>query len=204
MSYEQMSVWDYMKAREIPEITPARYMKPDDAICEGCKWRETEGRELEVDLKTGYTWVHKCPGTACANWRNGTPLNLTDEKPDHKEVVWYEEEDKPYCFNRDWLPPMDFIIPRLEEEFGIQFLYSEPEWNDGRPCYSFKFRGGAVMEITEDAYSGGADKGKRFVGVNFETKNEGFGAPCDNYWRVTRAVREAFKRSKKKKEKTNG
>ena len=42
--------------------------------CDGCEY-EREGT-LEIDSRTGDRWRYGCPGTACANWPYGTPMNI--------------------------------------------------------------------------------------------------------------------------------
>ena len=44
--------------------------------CSGCKWEHSSGRFHRKDSKTGYIWTYSCPGTACANWKTGTPTNM--------------------------------------------------------------------------------------------------------------------------------
>lgn len=144
----QMNLWEYMQSIEREErASEVPTAEPDDSVCEGCKWRETEGRTLEVNER-GHTWVYKCPGTACANWKHGTPLNLTIEKPDHKEIVWYEEEDKPYCFNRNWLPPFEMVIETMSEWFGIEFKKVDYEYKGEiyNTVYQHKCYGGSKIE----------------------------------------------------------
>lgn len=42
--------------------------------CEGCEY-ERKGK-IEVDFRTGDRWKYGCPGTACANHPQGTPMNI--------------------------------------------------------------------------------------------------------------------------------
>ena len=44
--------------------------------CKGCKFENWPGKSYETD-RHGNIWVIKCRGNACANWPQGTPMNLT-------------------------------------------------------------------------------------------------------------------------------
>ena len=44
--------------------------------CEGCEWERDPHAFVEVDERTEYRWKYCCPGTACANWNKGTPMNI--------------------------------------------------------------------------------------------------------------------------------
>lgn len=193
----QLNIWDIMSQmkEEKPEC--------DDSICEGCKWRETEGRELEVD-EHGQTWVYKCPGTACANWKHGTPLNLTAEKPDHQEVIWYEPEDKPYCFNHNYLPSLEETVRIMEEWFEIKFEKTNYEYKDEiyNTVYVYKCYGGSKIELDENTYTGGDYEGERFIGVDWESPNgkEGTAGGCLSLWEVEHHLQKAISRAVKYKE----
>lgn len=186
----QLSIWDLMTETK-PEIRPAKYMKPDDSICEGCKWREVEGRELEVDVETCHTWVYKCPGTACMNWKHGTPINISCEKPDHKAVVWYDEEDKPYCFDRNFLPSLEQVVDIIQDEYGIKFEKGICDWDDtGRTVYSYKLKK-CELEVSELNYM--FEPFARFIDISCQAQKEGFGSPCDSLYHVYRSMNKAFK-----------
>lgn len=188
----QMNIWEYMYQVE-SKPKPEPKQEPDDSVCEGCKWREHDKRWLEVD-EYGQTWVHACPGTACANWTSGTPLNITTEKPSKEETVWYLPEPKPYCFNRDFLPDLEWIVNWLMEWTGLKFTYFEDKFKGEvyAKGYRHKFKGSDV-EIDEGTYAGSH---KRFVGVSWEGKLQGTSAPCDNLDEILRAVERAIERSK--------
>lgn len=200
----QMNLWEYMQSIEREErASEVLIAEPDDSICEGCKWRETEGRELEVD-KQGQTWVYKCPGTACANWKHGTPLNLTALVPDQEVIVWYEPEDKPYCFNKNWLPPFEMVIETMSEWFGIEFKKVDYEYKGEiyNSVYQYKCYGGSKIELDEGVYTGGDYKGERFIGVDWESPNgkEGTASGCLSLWEVEHHIRSAINRAIEYKE----
>ena len=200
----QLNIWDFMTENYSAKIEPKPKLcegEPDDSICEGCKWRETEGRELEVD-EHGQTWVYKCPGTACANWKHGTPLNLTAEKPDHKEIVWYEPEDKPYCFNRNFLPSLEETVRIMEDWFGIKFEKTNYEYKDEiyNTVYVYKCYGKSTIELDENVYSGGDYAGERFIGVDWNAPMEGTAGGCLSLYEVEHRLRKAISRAVKYKE----
>ncbi len=200
----QMNLWEYMQSIEREEMaSEVPTAEPDDSICEGCKWRETEGRELEVD-KQGQTWVYKCPGTACANWKHGTPLNLTALVPDQEVIVWYEPEDKPYCFNKNWLPPFEMVIETMSEWFGIEFKKVDYEYKGEiyDSVYQYKCYGGSKIELDEGVYTGGDYKGERFIGVDWDAPNgkEGTACGCLSLWEVEHHIRSAINRAIEYKE----
>lgn len=201
----QLNILDYMteECKSLKTDPKPCDAEPDDAICEGCKWRETEERELRVD-EHGQTWVYKCPGTACANWKHGTPLNLTIEKPDHKEVVWYEPEDKPYCFNKNWLPSLEMVIETMSDWFGIEFKKVDYEYKGEiyNSVYQYKCYGGSKIELDEGVYTGGDYKGERFIGVDWEAPNgkEGTAGGCLSLYEVEHSLRKAISRAAKYKE----
>ena len=173
-----------------------KHQDPDDSICEGCKWREHKNRWLEVD-EYGQTWVHGCPGTACANWTGGTALNLTAEKPSKEEVVWYLPEPKIYCFNRDFLLPLDKTMEKIIEWTGLKFTTYEADWmpeGSNKTVYKHIFKDRSYLEIDEKVYLG---TDKTFISVSWEGKGEGTGTPCDNFDEVLSAVNSAIKRAKK-------
>lgn len=185
----QLNIWDYLSAPK-PQKPEA-----DDSICEGCKWREHKKRWLEVD-EFGQTWVHGCPGTACANWIGGTILNLTAELPSKKEVVWYEPEPKIYCFNRDFLLPLDRIVEKVSEWTGLKFTSYEADWKPedrNHTVYKHIFKDKSYLEIDESRYTG---TGQTFIGVTWEAKLEGRSRPCDNFDEVLTAVNAAIERSR--------
>lgn len=208
----QLNIWDYLGT--IEEVCESEenlqesevnlsVHEIDDSICEGCKWREWESRKLEVN-EHGHTWVYGCPGTACANWKHGTPLNLTCEKPDHKEVVWYEEEDKPHCYNRDFLPDLPLIIEWVEESFKLGLTATKCDWDDSIEIIYKKMLSRGLLEIYDDKYSG---TNKRFVSLDYQSSREGFGRPCDNIEDIFRGIKQALERDEKikhqKKEKAD-
>lgn len=200
----QMNLWEYMQSIEREErASEVPTAELDDSICEGCKWREVEGRELEVD-KQGQTWVYKCPGTACANWKHGTPLNLTALVPDQEVIVWYEPEDKPYCFNKNWLPPFEMVIETMSEWFGIEFKKVNYEYKGEiyNTVYQYKCYGGSKIELDEDVYIGGNYEGERFIGVDWEAPNgkEGTACGCLSLWEVERCIQRAINRAVEYKE----
>ena len=200
----QMNLWEYMQSIEREErASEVLIAEPDDSICEGCKWRETEGRELEVDNR-GQTWVYKCPGTACANWKHGTPLNLTALVPDQEVIVWYEPEDKPYCFNENWLPPFEMVIETMSEWFGIEFKKVDYEYKGEiyNSVYQYKCYGGSKIELDEGVYTGGDYKGERFIGVDWEAPNgkEGTASGCLSLWEVEHQIQRAINRAIEYKE----
>lgn len=180
---------------------PMPKAEPDDSICEGCKWREHKDRELNVD-EYGQTWVYRCPGTACMNWKTGTPLNLTAQKPDHQEVIWYEPEEVIYCFNRDFLPPLEKVVEIMTDWFGIKFKKTEFEYKGEvtNTVYQYK-RGKSVIELDEGIYSGGAYEGRRFIGVSWNAPKEGTAGGSLNLWEVERALQRALQRAEEYKNK---
>ena len=174
-----------------------KHQDPDDSICEGCKWREHKNRWLEVD-EYGQTWVHGCPGTACTNWMGGTVLNLTAELPSKNEVVWYQPEPKIYCFNRDFLLPLDRTMEKVIEYTGLKFSTFQADWMAGernRTVYKHIFKDKSYLEIFESQYMG---TDKTFISVSHEAKLEGRSFPCDNFDEVLRAVNSAVERTKEK------
>lgn len=189
----QMTIWDFLEKEE-----PKRNdVQPDDSICEGCKWRETKGRWLEVN-DLGHTWVHCCPGTACANWKQGTPLNLTCQD----EIAEYMQDGSEgiYCYNRDFLPSLEQCVEYVKDNFGFHFTTYQFEWDDkeiNRTIYKCVFKKGSVLELTESTYSG---TNKRYIGVSWEGRKAGFGAPCDNLHEVSRFVEQAWERHLKERE----
>lgn len=202
----QLNIWNFVTENYSTKQEPKPKLcngEPDDSICEGCKWREIEERELEVD-EHGQTWVYKCPGTACANWKHGTPLNLTAEKPDHQEVVWYEPEDKPYCFNKNWLPSFEMVIETMSDWFGIEFKKVDYEYKGEiyNTVYQYKCYGGSKIELDEGVYTGGDYKGERFIGVDWESPNgkAGTAGGCLSLYEVEHNLRKAINRAVKYKE----
>ena len=189
----QMTIWDFLEKEE-----PKRNdVQPDDSICEGCKWRETEGRWLEVN-DLGHTWVYCCPGTACANWKQGTPLNLTCQD----EIGEYMQDGSEgiYCYNRDFLPSLEQCAEYVKDNFGFHFTTYQFEWDDkeiNRTIYKCVFKKGSVLELTESTYSG---TNKRYIGVSWEGRKAGFGAPCDNLHEVSKFVEKAWERHLKERE----
>lgn len=203
----QLNIWDFVTENYSTKQEPKPKLckgEPDDSICEGCKWRETEERELGID-EHGQTWVYKCPGTACANWKHGTPLNLTAEKPDHQEVVWYEPEDKPYCFNKNWLPSFEMVIETMSDWFGIEFKKVDYEYKGEiyNTVYQYKCYGGSKIELDEGVYTGGDYKGERFIGVDWESPNGKAGTACGclSLWEVEHHIQSAINRAIEYKEK---
>lgn len=184
----QLNIWDIMSQME--EEKP----ECDDSICEGCKWRDYEHRELELDER-GQTWVYKCPGTACANWKFGTPLNLSAEAQTiTKPEFDFEECDHPYCYDRDFLPPLDWIIDFIRRNYNIPIKEVECDWMDSiGKYYEHKFKAG-TLEVYDDQY---ADSKKRFVSIGYQAQLEGFGSPCDNLVRVCRAIEKAIERDER-------
>lgn len=189
----QMTIWDFLEKEE-PKHND---VQPDDSICEGCKWRNHEGRNLEVE-EHGYTWVYCCPGTACMNYPHGTPLNLSCQS-DFSEYG-LESEEKIYCFNRDFLPSLEQCAEYVKKKFGFHFTTYQFEWDDkeiNRTIYKCVFKKGSVLELTESTYSG---TDKRYIGVSWEGRKAGFGAPCDNLREVERFVEQAWERHLKERE----
>ncbi len=178
----QISLWDlFTESKE-----KLREVEPNDFVCEGCKWRKHKARELEVD-EHGQTWVYKCPGTACANWRHGTPLNLSmprDEIEDHEEHI--------YCYNRDFLPELKYLIPMVEAEFDCKFT----EYTDfmGRTAYKLRYKKSEI-EIHDSEYAYDPKDGVRFVSVSWEAPLEGSSRPCDNLHEVLKAVESSFNKA---------
>lgn len=172
----QISLWDYLKSEKLK-------VEPNDSVCEGCKWRTYKSRYLEVD-EYGQTWVYCCPGTACANWRHGTPMNLSIDGQISGEL-----EEKIYCYNRDFLPEIEYLIPILEAEFDCKFQKSIFE---GEAEYTTKYKKSEIR-ITESTYFG---SNKRFIGVDFSAPNKsGFGCPEDNLNEIMFSMEIAFKRA---------
>ena len=188
----QISIFDFLSA-EAPTEEPEKEL--DDSICENCKWRKWKHRRLEVN-ENNHLWVYCCPGTACANWKHGTPLNLTCATMEDTDVEYMYEtktEEKPYCFNRDFLPGIDLILKFLTDDFGLKFeKIDDPKL--GWIYYRHKFKK-SVLEIDESHYRD--DKHNRFIGVSWEASREGMARPCDNLEEVYRAVETAIDRSKK-------
>jgi len=164
----QITIWNYMKSLE-----PVQ--KPDDSVCEGCKWRGYAGRRLEVE-RLGHTWVYCCPGTACANHMTGTPLNLS------------VHDKKPYCYNRDFLPPLENLLPLLEGYYDIKF--KQKVWPDGDIQWNYTHRK-STLSLSETTYM---DTDKRFIAVDWANAHEGFGSPCDNLWEILRQIDKALLR----------
>jgi len=166
----QITIWDYMKSLE-----PVQ--KPDDSVCEGCKWRGYAGRRLEVE-RLGHTWVYCCPGTACANHMTGTPLNLS------------VHDKKPYCYNRDFLPPLENLLPLLEGYYDIKF--KQKVWNDGDVTWYYTRRK-VTVSLDEDTYFEGCGTGGRFIGVSYTNSiGEGHSSPCDNLYEVLKLMDKAI------------
>ena len=177
----QISLWDYLKS-EKPKV------EPDDSVCEGCKWRRYKNRRLEVD-EYGQTWVYCCPGTACANWRHGTPLNLSD-----KVDIPGEAEERIYCYNRNFLPELENLVPILETAFDCKFKKREFQ---GKPEYYFKYKKSEFC-IDDSTYITGDEKqGKRFVGFSWNASKEGFCSPCDNLHEIIKAFERSFERAER-------
>ena len=66
--------------------------------CNGCEYEKAPQAWTEVNERTGYIWKYCCPGTACANWRAGTPTNISCGchyyKPKYQLDIWdFIEED---------------------------------------------------------------------------------------------------------------
>ena len=178
-------------------------IKPDDSICEGCKWRETEGRELSVDWH-GQTWVYKCPGTACANWKRGTPLNLTAEAESiaMPEYDFQERTNFPYCYNRDFLPSLDKVIEIIEDHFGIGFEEKPCEWDESIERVFTKKKGKGIFEVYESHYAESVNNGVRHISASYDEPMWGRGRACDNLHEIMRffeVMTEANKQSKKRK-----
>jgi len=165
----QITIWDYLKSLE-----PVQ--NPDDSICEGCKWRGCATRRLEVE-NLGHTWVYACPGTACANYTHGTPLNLSVLRR------------RPYCYNRDFLPPMENLLLLLEKQYEIRF--KEKVWPDGDIQWNYTYRR-TTLSLMESTYMFGDER--RFISVDWSDSKGGFGSPCDNLYEVFKAVDKAFLR----------
>lgn len=177
----QITLWDFLKSQK-PKA------EPNDSVCEGCKWRKYKNRYLEVD-DYGQTWVYCCPGTACANWRNGTPLNLSD-----KVEIPGKAEEKIYCYNRDFLPELKNLVPILETAFDCTFKEREFE---GKPEYYFKYKNSEFC-IDDSTYNTGDERQNvRFVGFSWNTSKEGYGIPCDNLHEIIKAFEYGFERAKK-------
>ena len=191
----QLNIWDYLTSQDQgKDQVKAPLREADDSMCEGCKWREHKNRELNVD-EHGQTWVVKCPGTACANWVFGTPLNLTAEKPSKEEIVWYEPEEVIYCFNRDFLPSLEKVVQIISKLYEFEFTSYEADWNkpDNPTVYKYVFKRHSVLEISEGTYAG---TDTRFIAVDWEGCKEGTACACDNLDRIFRAIDNAIYRNK--------
>lgn len=165
-------------------------IKPDDSICEGCKWRDSEGRELKVDWH-GQTWVYKCAGTACANWKHGTPLNLTFEAESiaMPEYDFQERSEFPECYNRDFLPELPYIIGYLKETHGLEFDLVKCDWDESLGMIYQKKLSRGTLELYDSKYQG---TNQRFVSIDYQSAKEGFAAPCDNLDRIFKSIDKAF------------
>lgn len=197
----QLNIWDYLT-----QATKEETQKPDDSVCEGCKWREHEKRELEVD-DHGQTWVYKCPGTACANWRFGTPLNITYEaesitKPEHD---FEEPSEHPYCYNRDFLPPLDWVVSFIRDYYGINLAEVKCEWDPSIEKYFIFKDKRAELEVCESRYTGGPKTGEECVGIYIEAQDQGFfGKACDNLEDIRRMVEKFEEITSGRRERKNG
>lgn len=190
----QMNLWDYMSLTEPKPEKPK--CDPDDSVCEGCKWREHKSRELEVD-EHGQTWVYKCPGTACANWKFGTPLNLTAQKPEKEDIRWYEPEEVIYCFNRDYLPSLEVAVQIVEEKTGLKFQEQKCSWDETIGKIYVKKVKKRLYEMYEDHYSKPTNDGSRFISVSWDEPTAGSGRPCDNLDEILRFFERALENDKK-------
>lgn len=186
----QLNIWDYLSSAS---AEPQPKAEPDDSICEGCKWREHKDRELNVD-EYGQTWVSKCPGTACMNWTEGTPLNLTCESED-MTMPEYEFQDRtefPYCYNRDFLPSLEQVIKIIEDHFNIKFTENPCDWDDEiANVYSKKIKKG-VFEVYESHYAKSVHNGDRHISVSFDEPMSGRARPCDNLYEVMNFFEKVF------------
>lgn len=183
----QISLWDFLKS-EKPKI------EPNDSVCEGCKWRSYKARELEVD-EHGQTWVYKCPGTACANWRHGTPLNLSHKEPEL-------QEDNIYCYNRDFLPELKYLIPMIEAEYDTEFKFIDSEYCEGIPNYYTAKIGKMEVNIYDDHYLPGVFDGKRFVSVDcYYGSTCVSSSSCDNLHKAIKVIDHGFERIAKERRK---
>lgn len=186
----QMNIWEYIYQ---VESKPKPKQEPDDSICEGCKWRKYPARELEID-EHGQTWVYKCPGTACANWKYGTPLNLSVEKPSKEVVKWYEPEKVIHCFNHDYLPTLEQAVEEISKKYGLEFTSYEADWNkpDNPTVYKHVFKKHSYLEISEGVFAG---TDTRYIAVDWEGYHEGTSCPCESLVRIIRAVDNAIYRN---------
>lgn len=192
----QMNIWDFLEVKEKVQEVEAQ---PDDSICEGCKWRNHEGRKLEVE-EHDFTWVYCCPGTACMNWPHGTPLNLSSCHDDFREYGM-DPEDELYCFNRDFLPPLETVAKYITDSFGFHFTtYEFKHWDNSatnKTVYKCVFKKGSILELTESTY---VDSDKRFIGVDWQGRKTGISSPCDNLYEVEKKVEQAWQKHLEERE----
>ena len=199
----QLNIWDYLattkeESEEICESKKLCEHEVNDAICEGCKWRNWESRYLEVD-EDGSTWVYCCPGTACANWKNGTPRNLAfmSEYMSLPEYDFEERTEFPDCYNKDFLPPLPLIIEWINDIYELGIVEDKCDWDESIEHYYTKKLSRGVLALYDDHYSTG--ERQRFVSVDYNASKSGFGSPCDNLARVFRAIDTALKMDEKEK-----
>jgi hypothetical protein len=103
----------------------------DESVCEGCKWRYYPGKFLEVN-EYGDTWAYRCPGTACANWPNGTPMNISHINEDNEYLD--TKESHCYCWNREWWPGKYNICKHADHVCNKKELWKIADTLDDIKC----------------------------------------------------------------------
>lgn len=98
-------------------------------------------------------------------------------------------------FNTESLPSLDEAIALVSEKFGIKFFKECWEWMNDKVVYVHTFNKKSTLEIYESKYT--VDDMRRFISVNWNGHNEGFGMPCDSMEEVCDGVKRAIERTRK-------
>lgn len=148
--------------------------------CSGCKWEHSSGRFQKKAERTGYIWTYDCPGTACANWKNGTPTNM------HWGCSKYQKREPRAVQMTIWDFMKEDCLETLPEEDMVRQIGSALRVDFKKDGFFGDYRarvGKSILSVEYDRFSDDGvecdfKKGDRFIGCDFIDGNNGASAPC--------------------------
>ena len=167
----------------------------DHTSCTGCKWERFQ-KDFETDRRTGYKWVYNCIGTACANWPNGTPINISCGCPYWKAAEPFESAKQMTIF--DFMNPAagsendledlpePVMISMISAQTGLMF-----EYNDHLNTYQAMYNRQRIWvhySVFNDSVPGCG--GRRFISVSYLTNVGGASGPCESVKKAVERVKQ--------------